>query len=186
LAINQDIKALIPNKSALSNYILHLLIGSGPRILATCLKSGTTVESIEFPWLKAFQVPVPPTNAEQEARSCAGRHGRGVLRARSQAVQSTPDQAVYDAGTSHREDAIGMSDIGKPEMILRVAPGMCDETKQANPRPLVSRTDQDCCPRACREVGADRSGKGGASFCATDEDKMGKLQRGQTQYPPEY
>jgi type I restriction enzyme S subunit len=67
LAINQDIKALIPNDKAIPNYLLHLLISSGPRILATCLKSGTTVESIEFPWLKAFQVPLPPTKSEQEA-----------------------------------------------------------------------------------------------------------------------
>lgn len=67
LAINQDIKALMPNSLALSEYLLHVLIGNGPRILATCLKSGTTVESIEFPWLKAFHVPLPPTKIEQES-----------------------------------------------------------------------------------------------------------------------
>jgi type I restriction enzyme S subunit len=66
LAINQDIKALMPNDKAIPNYLLQLLISNGPRILARCLKSGTTVESIEFPWLKAFQVPLPPTKAEQE------------------------------------------------------------------------------------------------------------------------
>jgi type I restriction enzyme S subunit len=56
----------MPNNSAVPDYLLHLLICSGPRILATCLKSGTTVESIEFPWLKAFHIPLPPTKAEQE------------------------------------------------------------------------------------------------------------------------
>lgn len=64
MAINQDIKALIPNEKVIPSYLLHTLIGSGDEILARCLKSGTTVESIEFPWLKAFIVPIPPL-AEQ-------------------------------------------------------------------------------------------------------------------------
>jgi type I restriction enzyme S subunit len=66
MAINQDIKALTPSRKAIPDYLLQLLISSGPQILARCLKSGTTVESIELPWLKAFQVPLPPTKAEQQ------------------------------------------------------------------------------------------------------------------------
>jgi len=60
MAINQDIKALMPNKHVLPDYLLHSLISNGDRILARCLKSGTTVESIEFPWLKMFTIPIPP------------------------------------------------------------------------------------------------------------------------------
>ena len=60
MAINQDIKALIPASAFSAPYLLHALIGSGDRILARCLKAGTTVESIEFRWLKAFTIPVPP------------------------------------------------------------------------------------------------------------------------------
>jgi len=60
MAINQDIKALIPNEKFCSTYLLHALIGNGDRILARCLKAGTTVESIEFRWLKAFTIPLPP------------------------------------------------------------------------------------------------------------------------------
>ena len=59
MAINQDIKALIPTEKLCSAYLLHALIGNGGRILARCLKAGTTVESIEFPWLKAFTIPLP-------------------------------------------------------------------------------------------------------------------------------
>lgn len=66
MAINQDIKALIPNEKVIPTYLLHVLIGSSEKILARCLKSGTTVESIEFPWLKAFTVPTPSL-AEQTA-----------------------------------------------------------------------------------------------------------------------
>jgi len=67
LAINQDIKALIPVANHVPDYLLHLLLWSGPQILARCMKSGTTVESVEFRWLKSFAVPLPPTKAEQGA-----------------------------------------------------------------------------------------------------------------------
>jgi type I restriction enzyme S subunit len=60
MAINQDIKAILPKRDVVPEYLLHTLIGHGDQILARCLKSGTTVESIEFQWLKAFEVQVPP------------------------------------------------------------------------------------------------------------------------------
>jgi type I restriction enzyme S subunit len=60
MAINQDIKALIPSKDLYAPFLLHAMIANGDRILASCLKTGTTVESIEFRWLKAFTIPIPP------------------------------------------------------------------------------------------------------------------------------
>jgi type I restriction enzyme, S subunit len=59
MAINQDIKALIPSEKFRSSYLLYAVIGHGDLILARCLKAGTTVESVEFRWLKAFTIPVP-------------------------------------------------------------------------------------------------------------------------------
>jgi type I restriction enzyme S subunit len=59
MAINQDIKALIPSEQYHPAYLLQMLIGNGDRILSGCLKAGTTVESVEFSWLKAFTVPMP-------------------------------------------------------------------------------------------------------------------------------
>lgn len=60
MAINQDIKALIPEDEISSSFILHALTERGPRILSQCMKAGTTVESVEFKWLKAFSISVPP------------------------------------------------------------------------------------------------------------------------------
>ncbi|MGJ0485148.1 MAG: restriction endonuclease subunit S [Methylomicrobium sp.] len=60
MAINQDIKALLPNGNVQPDYLLHSLNYNGDRILSRCLKSGTTVESIEFRWLKDFTIPIPP------------------------------------------------------------------------------------------------------------------------------
>lgn len=60
MAINQDVKAILPSRGVSPDYLLHALVGSGERIIARCLKSGTTVESIEFPWLKALGIHLPP------------------------------------------------------------------------------------------------------------------------------
>lgn len=65
VAINQDIKALIPKDSFAADYLLYALIVHGPQILSTCMKSGTTVESVEYNWLKKYKIPIPPTLAEQ-------------------------------------------------------------------------------------------------------------------------
>lgn len=65
LAINQDIKALIPNSDFNSYYLLSLLEKLSPKILKECVKSGTTVQSVEFDWLKSIQIP-KPSLAEQK------------------------------------------------------------------------------------------------------------------------
>lgn len=70
MAINQDIKALIPNKEVSAKFLLHALNGYGNAILARCLKAGTTVESVDFTWLKAFTIPLPPLH-EQSAIATA-------------------------------------------------------------------------------------------------------------------
>lgn len=64
IAINQDIKALIPTKPNIGCFVAHSLIYRNEAILASCLKAGTTVESIELDWLKKFQIQIPPTDEE--------------------------------------------------------------------------------------------------------------------------
>lgn len=86
VAINQDIKGLIPNSSVLPDYLLHVLIGNGGRILGTCLKSGTTVESLEFPWLKVFHVALPRTKTEQGAIAEALNDADALIKSLEQLV----------------------------------------------------------------------------------------------------
>lgn len=66
MAINQDIKAILPDRVIMPDFLLQTMIANGDKILSRCLKSGTTVESIEFSWLKSFSVNLPPL-AEQSA-----------------------------------------------------------------------------------------------------------------------
>jgi type I restriction enzyme S subunit len=64
MAINQDLKAIQPNTEVAAEFLLHALTYWGERILATCLKAGTTVESLEFRWLKAFTIELPPVSEQ--------------------------------------------------------------------------------------------------------------------------
>lgn len=59
VAINQDIKGLEPFPTIDSEFLLQSLLWRGPEVLASCMKAGTTVESVEFSWMKRFQVLMP-------------------------------------------------------------------------------------------------------------------------------
>lgn len=69
MAINQDIKALIPYASFDPHFLLFSLLRSGPAILQKCMKLGTTVESIEFRWLKKFPMLVPKIEEQRAIAS---------------------------------------------------------------------------------------------------------------------
>jgi type I restriction enzyme S subunit len=64
MAINQDIKGLILKPGLCSEFVLYFILHAGPEILASCMKAGTTVESIELSWLKRFAVQLP--NMEEQ------------------------------------------------------------------------------------------------------------------------
>ncbi|XZE46100.1 restriction endonuclease subunit S [Pirellulaceae bacterium SH467] len=66
MAINQDIKGLILKPGLVSEFVLQSLLNAGPKILSTCVKAGTTVESLELKWLKKFPISIPDS-AEQTA-----------------------------------------------------------------------------------------------------------------------
>ena len=59
MTINQDLKGIVVSKNFNSRFVLHLLTFLGGGILKSCLKSGTTVESVELNWLKGFEIKLP-------------------------------------------------------------------------------------------------------------------------------
>jgi type I restriction enzyme S subunit len=65
VAINQDLKALLPCQLLDPQYGLHLLVGNSDKILRTCLKDGTTVESLELDEIKGFDVIIPPLEEQR-------------------------------------------------------------------------------------------------------------------------
>lgn len=64
--VNQDIKALTPNNEFNSKFLLYILRGLEENIRATCMKSGTTVESVEFSSLKKYAIKHPPKQEQTE------------------------------------------------------------------------------------------------------------------------
>lgn len=63
--VNQDLKALVPSKIDL-DYLFWVCRANERDILATCMKSGTTVESINAPALMAHEVLIAPDDEQKE------------------------------------------------------------------------------------------------------------------------
>lgn len=66
ITVNQDLKALIPENSFLSHFILYYLIAKEKHIRNSCMKNGTTVESVEYSLLKEFPISIPHLSEQKE------------------------------------------------------------------------------------------------------------------------
>lgn len=64
--INQDLKALIPKDGIELAYVYWICKSQEFTILNTCMKNGTTVESISFDKLKDFKIPIPDIEEQRE------------------------------------------------------------------------------------------------------------------------
>ena len=64
--VNQDLKVLKPNDEFDTKYLLRACQAGEQRILNECMKSGTTVESINFSALKNFSIPVCSIGEQKE------------------------------------------------------------------------------------------------------------------------
>lgn len=70
VAINQDVKGLIPFEGISAEYIAAALRRYSHQILSECSKSGTTVPSIVTHRLQAFQIPVAPSAEQVRIVTC--------------------------------------------------------------------------------------------------------------------
>ena len=74
VALNQDLKALTPPEGVASAFVAWALRRFEREILHNCAKAGTTVQSIEFPQLLAFSVPVPPPTEQHRIVAAIEEH----------------------------------------------------------------------------------------------------------------
>jgi type I restriction enzyme S subunit len=65
VALNQDLKALLPEPGIDPAYVAWSLRCSADRILRECSKAGTTVSNIETPRLLAFRIPLAPLDEQR-------------------------------------------------------------------------------------------------------------------------
>ncbi len=66
VALNQDMKAVVPRPDVLPGYIAHVLRSRGEDILRVARKTGGSVASIESNKLFSFRIPVPPLAIQEE------------------------------------------------------------------------------------------------------------------------
>lgn len=86
--VNQDLKAIIPDKDDLE-FLFWMLLSNERRILDSCMKNGTTVESINSNALKAFAFKCPTLHEQHEIVRLIDD-----LLARERAAQQATEQAL--------------------------------------------------------------------------------------------
>ncbi len=64
VALNQDLKAVMPFEGVRSDYLALALKAFEQEILHTCTKTGTTVQSLELPVFLKFEIPVAPEDEQ--------------------------------------------------------------------------------------------------------------------------
>lgn len=72
--INQDLKALVPFCGISPEYVAYALRARAADILARTVKGGTTVQSIEFPELLNYPIPLTSTNEQSRIVEEIERH----------------------------------------------------------------------------------------------------------------
>jgi len=65
VALNQDIKALVPRECVLSKYLLYALEAAAGVILTHCVKFGATVHSVDVGKLKSLEIRLPPLSEQR-------------------------------------------------------------------------------------------------------------------------
>ena len=86
--VNQDLKAIIPDKDDLE-FLFWMLLSNERRILDSCMKNGTTVESINSNALKAFAFKCPTLPEQHEIVRLIND-----LLARERSAQQATEQAL--------------------------------------------------------------------------------------------
>lgn len=64
--VNQDLKTLTPHEGINLDYLFWACRAKEREILSTCMKSGTTVESINFSALKQVEIPIPSLEEQEQ------------------------------------------------------------------------------------------------------------------------
>ena len=71
--VNQDIKVLQPNKDVVDpEYLFHILRIQSNRIRQLCMKTGTTVQSIETSFLEKYKLRIPPRKKQEKIAGTFG------------------------------------------------------------------------------------------------------------------
>lgn len=65
VTLNQDLKGITPHGGIKPGYLARALTAFGDRIIHSCTKDGTTVQSIETSLLQKYEIPLAPEGEQQ-------------------------------------------------------------------------------------------------------------------------
>lgn len=77
-AINQDMRAILPNDTCDVRYLARLITGFQAELLRLWSKEGATVESLEYDLVASTEIPVPPLATQQGIVEFLDRETAGI------------------------------------------------------------------------------------------------------------
>ena len=78
VALNQDMRALIPDQSLEVGYLSRLIAGFQKELLRIWSKEGATVESLEFDLVASTEIPVPSIQEQRSIIEYLDREAAGI------------------------------------------------------------------------------------------------------------
>jgi type I restriction enzyme, S subunit len=108
VTINQDLKAISVKPLIDGTFVFHFLRCNSQNILDSCMKSGTTVESIDTSQFKRFPIAIPPLPEQKKIAEILSGIDMAIRRRKSavtqidHAIQGIRDQTQTGEGTCMR------------------------------------------------------------------------------------
>jgi type I restriction enzyme S subunit len=100
LAINQDLKAITVRPGIEHSYVFQYMKSNSQDILDSCMKSGTTVESIETSQLKNFPIPIPQLPEQKKIAEILSGIDKLIIKKEKQiCILENLEKSVLDALT---------------------------------------------------------------------------------------
>jgi len=147
MAVNQDVKVLQPDFTKItSDYLLNILLYEADRFRASCVKTGTTVESVETAFLKAYKLPLPPLPEQNRIADILSTVDEQIQRT-DEIIQKTKElkhglmQELLTTGLGSRE--LKKAEIGPLPIEIAAEWSMeyFDDVIELNPRDNIPSKD---------------------------------------------
>lgn len=150
VAINQDLKALVPASGVDAEFVALGLKAYAGEILQACSKAGTTVANINLGLFQAFPFPLPPLAEQRRIVARIGALFERTRQARADLLRIAPLAARYRQRTiaaavspSDRDDWLPCTIADVAEVVTGTTPPTANREYFGGDTPFVKPTDLD-------------------------------------------
>jgi type I restriction enzyme S subunit len=128
VAINQDLKAIVPSKSLISEYLFYFLKASETEVLAS-VTTGATVHRLSTDLLRSMAMPVPPLDEQRRIVAVLDKAFAGIATATANAQKNlTSARALFEAALgSAFDECAEISEIRRISDIAKVSYGYTEK-----------------------------------------------------------